>query len=86
MCGALSASPGRYLPACSHNQKLKVLGFLIQAEKLIYHTTTEAVTTETALEAFHQFVAQKHPGTFAVVVLNNASMHRSKAFRRKRVD
>ena len=29
---------------------------------------------------------QKDPDTFAVVVLDNASMHRSKAFRRKRVE
>jgi len=31
-------------------------------------------------------VIQKDPDTFAVVVLDNASMHRSKAFRRKRVE
>ncbi|SHF66381.1 DDE superfamily endonuclease [Modicisalibacter ilicicola DSM 19980] len=63
-----------------------MLGFLSRAGKLVYHTTTETVTTETVIEAFDQFVAQKDPGTFAVVVLDNASMHRSKAFRRKIVD
>ena len=41
------------------------------------------MTTDTVIDAFDHFVAQKDPDTFAVVVLDNASMHRSKAFRRK---
>jgi transposase len=60
-----------------------VLGFLSRTGKLVYHTTTESVTTETVIEAFDRFVAQKDPEAFAVVVLDNASMHRSKAFKRK---
>ncbi len=70
--------------AYSRSRRLNVLGFLSRAGKLVYHTTTETVTTETVIEAFDQFVIQKDPDTFAVVVLDNASMHRSKAFRRKR--
>lgn len=62
------------------------MGFLSRAGKLVYHTTTEPVTTETVIEAFDQFVVQKDPDTFAIVVLDNASMHRSKAFRRKMVE
>lgn len=69
--------------AYSHSRRLNVLGFLSRTGKLVYHTTTESVTTETVIEAFDQFVAQKDPEAFAVVVLDNASMHRSKAFRRK---
>ena len=69
--------------AYSHSRRLNVLGFLSRKEKLVYHTTTETVTTETVIEAFDQFAAQKAPDTFAVVVLDNASMHRSKAFKRK---
>jgi len=69
--------------AYSHSRRLNVLGFLSRAGKLISHTTTEPVTTEIVIEAFDQFVAQKDPDTFAVVVLDNASMHRSKTFRRK---
>ena len=72
--------------AYSRSRRLNVLGFLSRAGKLVYHTTTETVTTETVIEAFDQFVIQKDPDTFAVVVLDNASMHRSKAFRRKRVE
>ena len=74
------------ITAYSHSQQLNVLGFLSRAGKLVSHTTTEAVTTETVIEAFNQFVAQKDPDTFAVVVLDNASMHRSKAFRRKKAE
>jgi transposase len=72
--------------AYARSRRLNVLGFLSRAGKLVYHTTTETVTTETVIEAFDQFVIQKDPDTFAVVVLDNASMHRSKAFRRKRVE
>jgi hypothetical protein len=68
--------------AYSRSRRLNVLGFLSRAGKLAYHTTTETVTTETVIEAFDQFVIQKDPDTFAVVVLDNASMHRFKAFRR----
>lgn len=60
-----------------------MLGFLSRTGKLVYHTSTESVTTETVIEAFDRFVAQKDPEAFAVVVLDNASMHRSKAFKRK---
>ena len=69
--------------AYSHSRRLNVLGFLSRAGKLVYHTATKPVTTETVIEAFDQFVAQKDPDTFAVVVLDNASMHRSKVFRQK---
>lgn len=59
------------------------MGVLSRAGKLIYHTTTGSVTTETVIDAFDQFVAQKKTDTFAVVVLDNASMHRSQTFRQK---
>lgn len=45
----------------SHSRRLNVLGFLSRAGKLIYHTTTGSVTTETVIDAFDQFVAQKKP-------------------------
>lgn len=69
--------------AYSHSRQLNVLGFLSRQGKLVHHTTTDAVTTDTVITAFDQFVAQKDPDTFAVVVLDNASMHRSKPFKRK---
>ncbi|TVU72758.1 IS630 family transposase [Cobetia crustatorum] len=69
--------------AYSHSHRLNVLGFVSRKGKLVYHTTTESVTTKTVIEAFDQFVAQKDPDAFAVVMLDNASMHRSRAFKRK---
>jgi transposase len=69
--------------AYSHSRRLNVLGFLSRQGKLVHHTTTESVTTDIVVAAFDKFVAQKDPDTFAVVVLDNASMHRSKAFKRK---
>lgn len=64
--------------AYSHTRRLNVLGFLNRAGKLVYHTTTETVTTEMVIEAFNQFAAQKDPDAFAVVVLDNACTHRSR--------
>lgn len=49
----------------------------------MHHITTESVTTDIVVAAFDKFVAQKDSDTFAVVVLDNASMHRSKVFKRK---
>jgi transposase len=72
--------------AYSHSRRLNVLGFLSRAGKLFYHTTTVSMTSETVIEAFNQFVAQKNTDTFTVVVLDNASMHRSQGFRRKMVE
>ena len=51
--------------AYSHSRRLNVLGFLSRAGKLVYHTATNPVTTETVIEAFDQFVAQKDPDTFS---------------------
>lgn len=48
--------------------------------------TTDSVKTETVIEAFDQFAAEKSSDTFAVVVLDNAKMHRYKAFQRKNID
>lgn len=51
---------------------------------MVYRATTATVTTETVIEAFEQFEAQKNPDTLVVVVLNdNISKHCSKAFKRK---
>lgn len=72
--------------AYSRGRRLNVLGFLGRAGKLVYHTTIGTVTTDTVIEAFDRFVVQKDPESFAVVVLDNASMHRSRAFRRRIVD
>lgn len=61
----------------SHSQRLNVLGFLSRQGKLIYHSTIAAITTKVVIEAFDRLVAQ---------MLDNASVHRSKAFRRKELE
>lgn len=47
--------------AYSHSRRLNVLGFLSRAGKLVYHTVTESVTTETVIDALDKFVEQKGP-------------------------
>ncbi|MEA2120597.1 IS630 family transposase, partial [Halovibrio sp. HP20-50] len=74
------------IPSYPHSKRLNVLGFLSRQGQFFYHTTTETVTTDIVIEAFDQFVAQKDPDTYVVIVLDNASMHCSKAFRRRIVD
>lgn len=74
------------ITAFSRSRRLNVLGFLSRRGKLVYQSTTESVTTETVIAAFDHFIAQKAPDAFAVVVLDNASMHRSMAFQRKRLE
>ncbi len=74
------------MTAFSHSQRLNVLGFLSRQGKLVYHATTAKITTEVVVGAFEQFVAQKSPNAFAIVVVDNASVHRSAHFQRKRLE
>lgn len=71
------------MTAFSRSRRLNVLGFLSRRGKPVYQSTTESVTTERVIAAFDHFLAQKEPDAFTVVVLDNASMHRSIAFQRK---
>lgn len=41
---------------------------------------------QVVIEAFDRLAAQKSPDAFAIVVLDNASFHSSKAFRRKELE
>lgn len=74
------------IPRYQHSQRLNVLGFLSRTGPFFHHVTTASVKTQTVIDAFDAFAAQKDPDTFVVIVLDNASMHRSKAFRRKILD
>ena len=74
------------MSAYSHSQRLNVLGFLSRQGKLVYHTTTETVTTAVVVDAFAQFMEHKSPDAFAIVVVDNASVHRSALFQRKRLE
>ncbi len=72
--------------AYSRSKRLNVLGFLIRKGSFFHRMTTDSVKTEAVIEAFDQFAAQKRSDAFAVVVLDNANMRRSKAFQRKIID
>ncbi|WP_460428700.1 IS630 family transposase, partial [Azotobacter armeniacus] len=74
------------LPAFSRSRRLNVQGLLSRQGKLIHHTTTATATTEVVIEAFDRLIEQKSPDAFAIVVLDNASPHRSALFQRKRVE
>ncbi|WP_312830686.1 IS630 family transposase [Pseudomonas rhodesiae] len=74
------------LPAFSHSRRLNVLGFLSRQGKLVYHTTTDTVTTPVVIEAFDRLLEQKSPQAFAIVVLDNASIHRSALFKSKELE
>lgn len=74
------------LPAFSHSRRLNVLGFLSRQGKLVYHTTTDTVTTSVVIEAFDRLLEQKSPQSFAIVVLDNASIHRSALFKSKALE
>jgi len=63
-----------------------VLGFLSRQGKLVYHTTTDTVTTPVVIEAFDRLLEQKSPQAFAIVVLDNASIHRSALFKSKELE
>jgi transposase len=73
------------MTAYSRSRRLNVLRFLSRRGKPVYQATTESVTTGTVIAVFDHFIAQKAPDAFAIVVLDNASMHRSAAFQRKRL-
>lgn len=74
------------MPAYSHSQRLNLLGFLSRQGKLIYHSTTDTVTSGAVIEAFDHFITQKSPDTFAIVTMDNAIVHRSALLQRKRLE
>ena len=69
----------------SRSKRLNVLGFMSRQQKLIYHTTEERVDTGKVVEAFDKLAEHKDPDRQAVVILDNAMVHRSKKFRRHKL-
>lgn len=70
------------------SRRFNVLGFLSKQQPAYFHSTEHRVNTQTVIDAFDGFVAryadtyQQHQ-TPCVVVLDNASIHTSHAFRNK---
>lgn len=71
---------------CQRSQRLNVLGFMSRQNNLFYHTTEGRVTADTVIAAFDEFAEQYYFSEFkqtkkpCLIPLDNASMHRSKAF------
>ena len=71
------------LPAFSHSRRLNVLGFLSRQDGFRYHATDGRVTTETVITAFTQCFGDRPREKPAVVILDNAAIHRSARFRQQ---
>jgi len=77
----------RQIP-CHRSNRMNVLGFLSRRNDLFFHASEQSVTTDTVAQAFDAFVetyAGKYQETKVpcFVVLDNASIHRSGAFKEK---
>jgi hypothetical protein len=76
---------------CQRSKRLNVLGFLSRNNDWFFHTAEQSVTTETVVTVFDAFVESyalqyQQTNVPCLVVLDNASIHRSGAFKAKRED
>ena len=74
------------LTSYPHSRRLNVLGFLSRQQKVVYHATEGKVTAETVIEAMEKLLETKVAEREIIVVLDNASVHRSKKVRAKVTD
>ena len=76
---------------CHRGKRMNVLGFLSRSNELFFHAAEHPVTTDTVVKAFDAFV-ERYAGKYettkvpCLVVLDNASIHRSRAFKEKLAD
>lgn len=73
---------------CHRSKRMNVLGFFSRENDLFFQVSEQSVTTETVIHAFDAFVqayASQYEETKApcFVILDNASIHRSSAFKEK---
>ncbi|WP_232215317.1 IS630 family transposase [Methylovulum miyakonense] len=76
---------------CFHSQRLNVLGFVSRDSRSFFHTVEGRVKTEQVAGAFDLFAAHYGDGYAVhkkpcVVIIDNASMHTSRAFLARRDD
>jgi transposase len=71
---------GAYLkvPTSSHSRRLNILGFLKRDNNIVPYMIEGSVDAKTIIESFDQFSKQIEKRSY--VVIDNAPMHRSKAF------
>ena len=74
------------LPAQAHSHRLSVLGFLRRDGRLFSFPTLETLTAATFIESVEAMLAAEGGGLArpTVLVLDNASVHRSKLVRERR--
>ena len=75
----------------AHSQRINVLGFMNRHSQSFFQTTTGRVTSDVVIDCFDQFAenhAERCGGEIkpCFVILDNASMHRSHAFKAKQDD
>lgn len=68
-------------PANKHNKRLNVLGFMSLFGEFFGHYEEGKVTSDTVIEAFDDFIKNKPSNKTCFVVLDNAKIHKSKAFK-----
>lgn len=71
---------GAYLkvPSSSHSRRLNVLGFLKRDNNIVPYMIEGSVDAKAIIESFDQFSKQIEKRSY--VLIDNAPMHRSKAF------
>ncbi len=73
---------------CQHSKRQNVLGFMSRDGQLHYEVTEQRVTTEVVIKVFDDFAKAYYEdeyqkmGKLCFVILDNASMHSSKAFKK----
>lgn len=66
----------------ARSRRLNVLGFMSRTNRCFFHTVTGNVASEQVIAAFDAFAQQtQQEKAIRFVILDNASMHRSDAFR-----
>ena len=68
------------IPANSHSKRLNILGFINKNNELFYRSKQGKVDTDTVLDVFDEWIEQISGDKPVFVILDNASIHRSKKF------
>jgi transposase len=77
---------------CHRSKRLNILGFMGLNNELFFHAAEQTVTAETVITAFDAFAEQyyltefQQPRKICFIVMDNASIHRTQAFKDKTDD
>lgn len=70
-------------PAYSQSKRLNVLGFLSRQGTLSFQTTERKVSSDTVIDVFDNFIDMRVDKKPCIIILDNASFHRSKNSNKK---